>query len=492
MSLTGANCSGQSCTANGVTYNPETQYEWSCGRGSIQSQSATGAVVKWDCPAGGNFLRCDAYCVTYQLVETKDTAGNVISRICVSSKTFLATKTIWVTPKCPPEVVNIVGPDYIPCCDNNSYFFSAGSGGGDYNYEWTLPGGWTLNSGQGSPSVLVTPANGQNGAKVQVTVWPKGCDKTLAGNTGSVTITRMPQLTKTGFWPNVICSTGTVTLCVDSLPCTNYQWSDSVGNFNNPINSPSVTNQTGNGRCYTFNVAAKDNDNFGFVDINLRATSPCGEQILKHRIKVPAGVPDMPQIGWDGELGDLCVCRRNVLFWTTNDDPTIEEWEWSFDNGSSTYTLSGQTIGTDFCDFGPSWALNPNSDVTVKVRTRNICGWSTYKTITISAARFRNISSSDCNQYPAGPAPLSAEKKEINPMGRLNITPNPASGKVQLSWAPGETGRLLVYDLNGRMVMEIPKLVSGSEITLPGLPAGSYMVKVSSGHTWYVNRLMLQ
>lgn len=77
-------------------------------------------------------------------------------------------------------------------------------------------------------------------------------------------------------------------------------------------------------------------------------------------------------------------------------------------------------------------------------------------------------------------------------MGRLHITPNPASGKVQLSWAPGETGRLLVYDLNGRLVMENPKLVSGSEVSLPGLPAGSYMVKVSSGHTWYVNRLMLQ
>jgi hypothetical protein len=394
MSLTGANCSGQSCTANGVTYNPETQYEWSCGGGSIQSQSATGAMVKWDCPAGGNFLRCDAYCVTYQLVETKDTAGNVISRNCVSSKTFLATKTLMVTPKCPPEVVNIVGPDYIPCCDNNSYFFSAGSGGGDYNYEWTVPGGWTLNSGQGSPSVLVTPANGQNGAKVQVTVWPKGCDKTLAGTTGSVTITRMPQLTKTGVWPNVICSTGTVTLCVDSLPCTNFQWSDSVGNFKDSIEVPSVTNRIRNGRCYTFKLEAGGNDNFGFVDINLRATSPCGEQILKHRIKVPA--------------------------------------------------------------------------------------------------RFRNISSSDCNQYPAGPAPLSAEKQEINPMGRLHITPNPASGKVQLSWAPGETGRLLVYDLNGRLVMENPKLVSGSEVSLPGLPAGSYMVKVSSGHTWYVNRLMLQ
>jgi hypothetical protein len=28
--------------------------------------------------------------------------------------------------------------------------------------------------------------------------------------------------------------------------------------------------------------------------------------------------------------------------------------------------------------------------------------------------------------------------------------------------------------------------------TLPGLPAGTYMVKVRSGNQWYVNRLMVQ
>jgi hypothetical protein len=495
VSLSGVNCTPGGCTANGTVKQNRIEYEWSLSGGVIQSQNSGGVVVSWDCrnrSTGSNFLTCIAVCSTYTLRDILDNNGVRIGEYCEENARVLAVQTLNVTPKCPPEAVVINGPTYVPCCDNGLYSYSMITGGGDFQYEWSLPPGWSLNSGQGTSNVWVTPANGPNGRKMSVNVWPTGCDKTLAGTTGSLSITRMPQLTKTGVWPNVICSTGTVTLCVDSLPCANFQWSDSVGNFNNPTNSPSVTNQTGNGRCYTINVAAKDNDNFGFVDINLRATSPCGEQTLKHRIKVPAGVPHMPEFDWDGKFGHLCVCRRNVLFWTTYDDPTVEEWEWSFDNGSSTYTLSGQTIGTDFCDFGSSWALNPNSDVTVKVRTRNICGWSPYKTITISAARFRNISSSDCNQYPAGPAPLTAEKQEINPRGRLNITPNPASGKVQLCWAPGETGRLLVYNLNGRLVMENPKLVSGSEISLPGLPAGSYMVKVSSSNTWYVNRLLLQ
>jgi len=455
------------------------------------SRSATGAVVKWDCPAGGNFLRCDAYCVTYQLVETKDKDGKV-SRNCVSSKTFLATKTLQVSPKCPPEALNIIGPNYIPCCDNNSYFFSAGSGGGDYNYEWIVPGGWTLNSGQGSPSVLVTPANGQNGAKVQVTVWPKGCDKTLSGTTGSVTITRMPQLTKAGVWPNVICSTGTVTLCTNTLPCATYNWILNPGNFKG-LALPDVSNRSQNNNCYTFTVSAPtDGNNYGYVDINLKATTPCGEQTLSHRILVPAKVPALPQIGWDGELGYLCVCRRNVLFWTTNDDPSVDEWEWTFDNGSSTYTLNGQMIGTDFCDFGTAWAANPNSDVTVKVRTRNACGWSEYKIVNISAARFRKINSTDCNQYPAGPAPLSNGNLEKTRLAGLQITPNPTVSRAQISWAAEQIGDLWVYDLNGRKVKEYSKLVSGSEIALSGLPAGTYIVKVRSGNQWYVNRLMVQ
>ena len=128
----------------------------------------------------------------------------------------------------------------------------------------------------------------------------------------------------------------------------------------------------------------------------------------------------------------------------------------------------------------------------VTVRTRNACGWSDYKTINISAARFRKINSVDCNQYPAGPAPLSNENPEKTRLVGLQITPNPTVSRAQIDWAAEQVGDLWVYDLNGRKVKEFAKLVSGSEISLSGVPAGTYIVKVRSGNQWYVNRLMVQ
>jgi hypothetical protein len=485
-------CDGPPCTANGVTYSNEIQYEWSCERGQIQSQNASGVNVTWYCPSGGNKLRCDAFCVKYNMVEVKDNDGNVVSRSCLPSKTLIASRTLTIMPKCPPSSVNITGPTYIPCCDNGSYAFSAGVSSGDYNYEWISPNGWTINSGQGTASVLITPTNGPNGVKLGVTVWPKGCDKTLSGKTVQLTINRLPQLAKSGIWPNVICSTGTVTLCTNVVPCATYKWTDTSMNFKQGA-KPILNNRSSNSNCYTFTVESGDpNDNYGYVDINLEANTPCGKQTLSHRILVPAKVPALPQIAWDGELGYLCVCRRNVLFWTTNDDPSVDDWEWTFDNDSSTYTLNGQMIGTDFCDFGTAWAANPNSDVTVKLRTRNACGWSEYKTMNISAARFRKINSADCNQYPAGPAPLSNGNPEKTRLAGLQITPNPTVSRAQIDWAAEQVGDLWVYDLNGRKVKEFAMLVSGSEISLSGVLAGTYIIKVRSGNQWYVNRLMVQ
>lgn len=497
-------CNHSTCYGYLGTKAPYNAYQWSITEGTgtfISGQNSSQPKIRWDCNANTTGkLKCVITCHYWESYVCSGNGSD--NQTCCYPHTESSTFNYTVSIKCPPTIVTISGPSYLPCCNSNNYNYSLSySGTGDYNIEWEVPIGWTINSGQGTVNINVTPANGANGLPIKAYVWVNGCDRVKAQTIVSKPISRLLEVQQIGTWPKIICQDVTgLNFCVEPYACATYNWSFTTGYISNPFRVGSYpprlpATYTPNGNCVN-NVSLFENleDNYAYYDINLSISSPCGNKTYSKRINMMHGVPDLPIIGWDGEFGDLCVCRRNVLFWTTNDDPGVDDWEYVFDNGTNTYTITGnQILGTDFCDFGSTWAQNPNSDVTIEVRTHNVCGWSATKTITISAARFKNINATECSIYPAGPNSSGINASSTMLLDGLHLKPNPASKYIEIEWNTAETlGTLLVVNLNGKVVEKKDRFVKNQILDISNLAMGTYIVKIQLQNSVLISKMVIQ
>ncbi|MCC6721296.1 MAG: T9SS type A sorting domain-containing protein [Bacteroidia bacterium] len=151
------------------------------------------------------------------------------------------------------------------------------------------------------------------------------------------------------------------------------------------------------------------------------------------------------------------MATRNVIFEITNAEEG-SEFEWIFDNGTTSFTLEGGTIGTNFEEFGPTWAANPNSDVTLTIRAKNACGYGTNTIFIISAARFKAINDQDCDIY------LQKRTTPQTEIDNLICYPNP-SNKLITVLKPTHLiqGELKIYNTIGKII--ITQIVN-SDITI--------------------------
>jgi hypothetical protein len=80
------------------------------------------------------------------------------------------------------------------------------------------------------------------------------------------------------------------------------------------------------------------------------------------------------------------------------------------------------------------------------------------------------------------------------PALNLNLYPNPASGTLNISTSNdlANNGSILIYDMQGRKLMEAGNLRSNASIDISGLPQGMYMLKYSSGQTSSVKTFIKQ
>ena len=77
---------------------------------------------------------------------------------------------------------------------------------------------------------------------------------------------------------------------------------------------------------------------------------------------------------------------------------------------------------------------------------------------------------------------------------RLELQPNPAHGVVELTMDATEGGQLSVTDLSGREVMQtvIPAATTTLRLDISQLPAGAYMVKLTTQRGSATRRLLVQ
>ncbi len=136
-------------------------------QGSSQTYSinaVSGATsYNWVVPVGWTIISGQG--TTSINVTTNGTAGDV----CVSAENICGNgnnSCLSITPTTIPLQPGVIsGND--PACESSVESYSISAVGGAASYTWTVPAGWTIDSGQGTTSITVT--TGINGGNVCVT-----------------------------------------------------------------------------------------------------------------------------------------------------------------------------------------------------------------------------------------------------------------------------------------------------------------------------------
>lgn len=290
-------------------------------------------------------------------------------------------------------------------------------------------------------------------------------------------------------WITKVCKDLDLTFCVKPITtCTTatvYTWTAVAGNTKSG-SSPVINSTSASVNCYTVNASAANNENKGYVDITVTATTPCGSSSKTHRILLPYKEPPKPTWTWDGGTGPLCVTSRNVIFEITNKEEG-GEYEWTFDNGTTSYTLEGYQVGTYFDEFGSTWASNPNSNVSLTIRAKNACGYSLLNTtFLISSSRFKAPNDPDCGGYTRKRSALNF----VN--NKLICYPSPANKLVTIMKPSNiKQGELKIYNTIGKLE-SIYSLDSDMSINTENWASGIYYLYLTGNSKIYSTKIEIK
>jgi large repetitive protein len=191
-------CPGQSYTYSITPVSGATSYSWTVPPGStITSGQGTTSITMTAGSSGGNV------CVT-------------ATNICGTSPASCITLTIGAPPATPGA---ISGPTVFCPGQSSTYSIAPVSGGTSYN--WTVPSGTTINSGQGTTSITVT--HGANAGQVCVTA--SGPCGTSSATCLTLTLGTAPVAPGTITGAAVFCPGDTYTYTISSVTgATSYNW----------------------------------------------------------------------------------------------------------------------------------------------------------------------------------------------------------------------------------------------------------------------------
>lgn len=482
----GGFCTAPACTTSTgvIKTSTITNVGWSVdlpGSASIASPTLTTTNITWNCAQGKlATLKYTAICTTYSGASCTATIAE-------------QPTTMSINIKCPTSLI-INGPTNIVCCDVSSKSFSVGNLFGQTSLEWEVSTatGWEIIGSKTGSSIQAIAGSSGASQDVTITAGNIGCNfETKAVST--IHVSRTPiiveDIAPSLPWITQVCHDFDRDFCVKPITTcgtqTTYSWTVAVGNTKSG-SSPVINSTSASVNCYTVNASAANNENNGYVDITVTATTPCGSSSKTHRILLPYEEPPKPTWTWDGATGPLCVTSRNVIFEITNQEEG-GEYEWTFDNGTTSYTLEGYQVGTYFDEFGPTWASNPNSNVSLTIRAKNACGYSLLNTtFLISSSRFKAPNDPDCGGYTRKRSALNF----VN--NKLICYPSPANKLVTIMKPSNiKQGELKIYNTIGK-IESIYSLDSDMSINTENWASGIYYLYLTGNSKIYSTKIEIK
>ena len=267
--------------------------------------------------------------------------------------------TITEKPGTPNTAGSISGTADI--CPGTSQTYSISGVANATSYNWSVPSGWTINSGQNSTTVTVTAGSaGQNG---NISVNASNDCGTSADKTLAVSVTPGTPAT-----PGTISGTANVcpgtsqTYSISAVAnATSYNWSVPSGwTINSGQNSTSITITAGN---------AGQNGN-----ISVNASDDCGTSANKNlAVSVTPGTPATP--GTISGIADVCPGTSQTYSISAVANATSYNWNvpsgWTINNGQNSTSIT-VTAG------------NAGQNGNISVNASDDCGTSPDKTLAVS------------------------------------------------------------------------------------------------------------
>lgn len=110
---------------------------------------------------------------TTTIEVTVGSAAGIVSVVASNGCGTGSASTLASTPTTtPPDTSGAISGTILPCVGNGATRYTTTAVNGVTNYSWTVPANWVITSGQGTPSILVTP--GTDSGQVTVTA-SNGC-----------------------------------------------------------------------------------------------------------------------------------------------------------------------------------------------------------------------------------------------------------------------------------------------------------------------------
>jgi hypothetical protein len=355
-------------------------------------------------------------------------AGNGCGNSVVRSANILSA---------PSTPSSVSGPINGVCNGTTQNYSCPISTTGASSYNWTVPVGSTINSGQGTSAINVTlPASYLSGT-IAVTAG-NACGNSSAR---SVTVRSVPAAPGTISGPaSNLCSGGIFAYSIVAVAgTTSYNWTPPVG----------CTIQTNTGTAITILIPA------GFISGNLSVsgTNACGTGTAKTLALV--GKPGTPStiVG----AAQVCPSALGAPFSTT----PIAGLSYTWTVPASVSIATGQGTAAATMNWGAAAG-------TIYVKATNSCGTSSNisKAITLAACR------------TSGGSELAEEIQPSTP--GMVVYPNPGRGMYQLKLegAPSR-GTVYVYSMQGVEILNQSKDDQSIEIrlNLENQPAGTYLIR---------------
>lgn len=148
---------------------------------------AGAASYNWSVPTGWTITGGQG---TTALTVTAGTAAGQISVVAANGCGTSPASTIAVSPvNAPPTQPNPIIGETVPCINQGSLSYSVTPQAGVATYNWTVPTGWTIISGQGKPTIYVTAGTAAGTISVTST---NGCGNSVASTLVVTPATTVP------------------------------------------------------------------------------------------------------------------------------------------------------------------------------------------------------------------------------------------------------------------------------------------------------------
>jgi hypothetical protein len=444
LSVTASNCAGTS-TARTLALSSSTAVPTSitgplntvCA-GSTQTYTSSlvsGATVyTWTVPANAIINSGQGTNSISVKFPSPFTSGSVTVKSGTACFTSSARSiTVQSVPTAPTSITGAING----VCNGTTQTYSCPlSTTGGTSYNWTIPAGSVINSGQGTNSISLTLPAAYTSGTLSVTASNACGTSTLR----STTIRSNPVQpgTISGQSSN-LCGGGTFSYSIAAVAgTTSYTWTVPAGY--------SILADNGT------NISLSVPSGFTSGTLSVIASNACGNSIA--RTLPLSRLPTTP-----GTItGPTSVCPSATgISYTLVGTPGLT-YTWTLPSGGTVVTGQGTAAIT------ANWGTFAGN---VSVRAANACGNS-------SSSRTLAVSLLPCRQVIEDE--IDAEKNEVS----LSVFPNPGTGKFVLKTKGITDGdQLMIFDLLGKKVMQKTLHIEDSEldINLVDVPAGAYFFR---------------